>query len=156
MEGVDQLDHNISKLRIDIRMKKGWWPFFAGLVNLSVQNASLLYRSIAEEQRLDRGDRLAFTHRIALSCLARAQLKYRGRPSNRLSRAGAVLPAIRFDRLDHLVVFTTKQILYVCAVPQKSQANVLEMPSGTARGLICAISQALSYVLSSRLVLLCF
>ena len=53
MGGVDQLDHNISKLRIGMRIKKWWWPMFSWLLNVSMQNAWLVYRRIAEEQDLD-------------------------------------------------------------------------------------------------------
>ena len=47
---VDQMDHNIGKLRPAIRMKKWWWPLFLWLLVVSMQNAWLLYRNVANEQ----------------------------------------------------------------------------------------------------------
>ena len=73
-----------------------------------MQNAWLVYRRIAEKQDLDRLNFLAFTRRITLYYLAHGKQEYRGRPSKRPSQSGvAVLPEIRFDRLDHLVVSTS-------------------------------------------------
>jgi hypothetical protein len=44
MGGVDRMDQNVSKYRISIRSKKWWWPVFAHLLDVTVQNAWLLYR----------------------------------------------------------------------------------------------------------------
>jgi hypothetical protein len=44
MGGVDRMDQNISKYRISIRSKKWWWPIFAHLLDVTVQNAWILYR----------------------------------------------------------------------------------------------------------------
>ena len=90
-----------------------------------MQNAWLVYRRIAEERDLDRFDFLTFTRRITLYYSARRKQEYRGRPSKWPSRSGvAVLPEIRFDRLDHLVS-TPNQIR--CALSQKGATNVPEM-----------------------------
>ena len=57
-----------------MRMKKCWWPLFSWLLNVSVQNAWLVYPRIAEEQDLDRLNFLVFTRRITLYYLARAEV----------------------------------------------------------------------------------
>lgn len=44
MGGTDRMDQNISKYRISIRSKKWWWPLFAYMPDVAVQNAWLLYR----------------------------------------------------------------------------------------------------------------
>ena len=41
MGDVDQLDDDISKLGIGMRMKKWWWPLFSWILNVSVHNAWL-------------------------------------------------------------------------------------------------------------------
>ena len=61
MGGVDQMDHNIGKLRPAIRMRKWWWPLFSWLLGVFMQNAWLLYRRVANEQGLDALDFLGFT-----------------------------------------------------------------------------------------------
>lgn len=38
------MDQNGSKYRISIRSKKWWWPLFAHITDVAVQNACLLYR----------------------------------------------------------------------------------------------------------------
>ncbi|MGH0149631.1 UNVERIFIED_CONTAM: hypothetical protein FKN15_056906 [Acipenser sinensis] len=44
MGGTDRMDQNIGSYRIGIRSKKWWWPFFAFLPDVAMQNAWLLYR----------------------------------------------------------------------------------------------------------------
>ena len=44
MGGVDRMDQNVSKYRISMRSKKWWWPTVAHLLDVTVQNAWLLYR----------------------------------------------------------------------------------------------------------------
>jgi DNA excision repair protein ERCC-6 len=47
MGGVDRMDQNIGAYRICIRNKKWWWPLFAYLLDVSMQNAWLLHRLTA-------------------------------------------------------------------------------------------------------------
>lgn len=44
MGGVDRMDQNISKYRIQMRNKKWWWSIFAYFPDVAVQNSWLLYR----------------------------------------------------------------------------------------------------------------
>ena len=44
MGGVDRLDQNVSTYRTNIRIKKWWFPYFAHMLEASLQNAWLLYR----------------------------------------------------------------------------------------------------------------
>jgi len=44
MAGVDRMDQNIATYRISIRSRKWWWPLFAYLIDVAMQNAWLLYR----------------------------------------------------------------------------------------------------------------
>ena len=44
MGGVDQMDQNISTYRISIRKRRWWWPMFAWLVKVSVNNSWQLSR----------------------------------------------------------------------------------------------------------------
>jgi len=44
MGGVDRADQNVSLYRITMRTKKWWWPLFAHVIDLMMQNAWLLYR----------------------------------------------------------------------------------------------------------------
>ncbi len=44
MGGVDRMDQNVSCYRISIRSKKWWWPLFAYMVDVAVQNAWILYK----------------------------------------------------------------------------------------------------------------
>ena len=110
MGGVDRLDENIAKLRFGIRMKKWWWPLFSWLLSVSVQNAWQIYKEIGQSQEgIDRMDFLEFTRRIVWCYLFRSQQRVRGRPPSRVS-SSRVIPEIRYDRLDHLVCSTKKQM----------------------------------------------
>ncbi|XP_070173741.1 piggyBac transposable element-derived protein 3-like [Littorina saxatilis] len=44
MGGVDRADQNINAYRISLRTKKWWWPYFAHVLELVMQNAWLLFR----------------------------------------------------------------------------------------------------------------
>lgn len=44
MGGVDRMDQNIATYRISIRSRKWWWPLFAYMVDVAMQNAWLIYR----------------------------------------------------------------------------------------------------------------
>lgn len=44
MGGTDRMDQNISSYRCSIRSKKWWWPLFLFGLEVSMQNAWLLYR----------------------------------------------------------------------------------------------------------------
>ena len=58
MGGVDRMDQNVSTYRISIRSKKWWWPLFAYLLDVAMQNSWLVYRLTegAKRQPLDQLD----------------------------------------------------------------------------------------------------
>jgi hypothetical protein len=68
MGGVDRMDQNISKYRVQIRSKKWWWPFFAYIVDVSVQNAWLLYR-LCPSYNQRQLDLLGFRREICQVCV---------------------------------------------------------------------------------------
>ena len=113
MGGVDRLDQNVNKLRIGIRMKKWWWPLFSWMLNVSVQNAWRVYRDISQDQQLENIDMLQFTRRIVQYYLATQTLKKRSGVTVRCR----ILPEIRYDEKNHLIVSVKKQIR--CALCQK-------------------------------------
>ena len=82
-----------------------------------MQNVWLLYRRVANEQGLDALDFLGFTRRIALCYLSSGEQASRGRPSTRMTASYKVLPEVRYNRLDHLIVSTDK--LVRCALCNK-------------------------------------
>ncbi|GFR80160.1 PiggyBac transposable element-derived protein 3 [Elysia marginata] len=66
MGGTDRMDQNIANCRVNIRVKKWWWPLFVFCLNTSSHNAWCLYRkSAAAKQRSL--DYLGFLRHIALS-----------------------------------------------------------------------------------------
>lgn len=68
MGGTDRMDQNVAQYRTSIRSKKWYWPIFAWLLDVSIQNAWHLYREMREElpgeQKMDL---LAFRRYIAQS-----------------------------------------------------------------------------------------
>ena len=45
MGGTDRQDQNVNKYRISIRTKKWWWPLFSWGIDVTIQNAWLLFRA---------------------------------------------------------------------------------------------------------------
>ena len=41
MRGTDRMDQNVNCYRVNIRMKKWWWPKFSWLLDVTVENAWL-------------------------------------------------------------------------------------------------------------------
>lgn len=111
MGGVDRLDENISKVRVNIRGKKWYYQTNAFPLNASVNNALQLHRwSTKGSKTLDL---LHFTREICKTYF----LKYSSRPG-RVGRPSAptpvvsyrlVPPAARFDRMDHYIQKSEKQ-----------------------------------------------
>lgn len=111
MGGVDRLDENISKLRVGIRGKKWYWQLLAFPLNVSVNNAWLLYRmtTFGKEKPLDH---LAFTREITLSYLKKYSCRVNpGRPLH--NKVGAVdkrvTADVRFDNIGHMIDSSEKQ-----------------------------------------------
>ncbi|GFS22012.1 PiggyBac transposable element-derived protein 3-like [Elysia marginata] len=74
MGGTDRMDQNIANYRVNIRIKKWWWPLLVFCLNTFTNNACCLYRKTAAA-RQRRLDYLGFLRHIALSYVH----KYRGR-----------------------------------------------------------------------------
>jgi len=51
MGGVDRADQNVSAYRITMRTKKWWWPLFAYVLDLVIQNGWLLYHKTPSWQQ---------------------------------------------------------------------------------------------------------
>ena len=55
MGGVNCMDQNIATYRISIRSRKWWWPLFAYLLDVVMQNAWIIYQQTegAQHRPLD-------------------------------------------------------------------------------------------------------
>ena len=110
-----------------------------------MQNAWLLYRRVANEQGLDALEFLGFTRRVALCYLSSGEQPSRGRPSTRMTASYKVLSEVRYDRLDHLIVSTDKQVR--CALCYKTSTTLVPKVQGLAtRGLFCFLSQKVVFL----------
>ena len=63
MGGVDRMDQNIAVYRISIRSRKWWWPLFAYLIDVAMQNAWLIYR-LTDSANHEPKDQLEFRRDI--------------------------------------------------------------------------------------------
>lgn len=102
MGGTDRMDQNISTYRISIRSKKWWWPLFAYMPDVAMQNAWLLYRK--SSATLTRPmDLLQFRREVCQVYLTRYAYRSNiGRPMRQqvcLDRR--VLADVRFDGREH-------------------------------------------------------
>ncbi|XP_039281477.1 piggyBac transposable element-derived protein 3-like isoform X1 [Nilaparvata lugens] len=117
MGGVDRLDENVAAYRINIRNKKWYWPIIAYLLNVSMNNAWLLYRMTQRgvENKLDL---LGFTRYIVRTYLQTCTTPRpsSGRPSMKVSNR--VLPEVRFSGKDHFLETVEKQVR--CALCSKA------------------------------------
>nr|CAH7726537.1 unnamed protein product [Callosobruchus chinensis] len=102
MGGTDQMDANLNVYRIGVRGKKWWWPIFTWLVDVSIQNAWILQKSDGRNM-----SQLEFRRQIAQCWLTRYKNmpKHCGRPQSTGQSSARILPAIRYDRLDHFVEY---------------------------------------------------
>nr|CAD7595708.1 unnamed protein product [Timema genevievae] len=110
MGGVDRLDENISKLRIHFRMKKWYYQLFAFPINVSINNAWLIYRQMPryKERPLDL---LGFTRQVTNCYFQKYSARMIiGRPlRNPKSIDKRVLDDVRYDRIEHLISPLGKQ-----------------------------------------------
>ena len=104
MGGVDRMDQNIGTYRISIRSKKWWWPFFAFMPDMVMQNAWNLYRLTPKYQE-EPLDLLAFRRSVCKVYLMRfSQRVSLGRPVGRpLALHKRVPDAVRLDGTNHLI-----------------------------------------------------
>lgn len=110
MGGVDRLDENVSKLRIGVRGKKWYWQLLMFPINVSVNNAWLLFRW-TNTYKTKRLDLLSFTREISLTYLKKYSSRLTlGRPIQNVSAVDKrVTMAVRFDNIGHLISKGDKQ-----------------------------------------------
>jgi hypothetical protein len=102
MGGTDRMDQNISTYRINIRSKKWWWPLFAYMPDVAMQNAWLLYRK-SPAGLSNAMDLLQFRREVCHVYLTRyASRTAMGRPmGHRVALDRRVLADVRFDGREH-------------------------------------------------------
>lgn len=116
MGGTDLMDENIGRHRIAIRSKKWWWSLFTWMLDVSIQNAWVLYKRSGKSVT-----QLQFRRDIVNTYLQRygTASKGAGRPlsaslsSTQGSRIG---DAIRYDRTDHLLISISNKKRRRCAM----------------------------------------
>ncbi|XP_039281885.1 piggyBac transposable element-derived protein 3-like [Nilaparvata lugens] len=113
MGGVDRLDENISKMRINIRSNKWYWQLFSFPLNASMNNAWQLHRWV-RKNKPEQLDLLAFTRQICMSYLQKYSKRLAlGRPSRIVQALGAVdkrvTDHVRYDGLNHHIVPNERQ-----------------------------------------------
>lgn len=115
MGGTDLMDENVGRYRIGVRSKKWWWPLFSWLIDVSIQNAWVLYKKSGKSVT-----QLQFRREIVNTYLSKygTASKGAGRPSSSLtsSQGNRVSDAIRYDRIDHLLVYIPDQKRRRCAM----------------------------------------
>lgn len=102
MGGVDRCDENISLYRTSIRGKKWYWPLIAQGLDMAIHNAWQYHKTAKGDL-----DHLTFRRQIALGLLQQNKkisgVYSRGRPGENENAA------IRYDRMDHLVIPQDRQ-----------------------------------------------
>lgn len=111
MGGVDRMDQNIAVYRISIRSRKWWWPLFAYLLDVAMQNAWLIYRltNAAKHRPLDQ---LEFRRDICNAYFMKYKLERPavGRLSGRPKPLDARVPNdVRHDGKDHYMASSHTQ-----------------------------------------------
>jgi len=127
MGGVDRMDQNIGAYRISVRTRKWWWPLFAYLLDVSMQNAWLLYR-LTPAYDVEPLDQLEFRRNICNLYYKRYHPQNRssiGRPMGRAQPLSSRVPQeIRLDGLNHLLESSgTQRRCAVCRLKTRRQCN---------------------------------
>ncbi|XP_046685485.1 piggyBac transposable element-derived protein 3-like [Homalodisca vitripennis] len=106
MGGVDRMDQGVSNYRVNIRGKKWWWCIFTWMIDAAAHNAWVLMRATGSNISL-----LQFRREIVKTYLTNYKVLPKG-PGRTLSASRfsnsscPVSDAIRYDRVDHLIVPT--------------------------------------------------
>ena len=100
------MDQNIAVYHLSIRMKKWWWPLFAFMPNLFVNNAWFLYRCCPSYEN-DQLNLLGFTRRLVTSYLLKYSVKQRS-----LTPSFMVCDEVQLDRDNQVIVSIPKQRQY--------------------------------------------
>lgn len=100
MGGTDRMDQNVNAYRIRIRNRKFYWPILTWLIDISINNAWIIYKKY-----IGNVSQLQFRRQIVLTYLQKYAIipKGPGRPPSLKSLHGRVQEESRFDGLDHLV-----------------------------------------------------
>ena len=98
------MDQNLNKYRMSIRSKKWWWPLFAFIPEVALQNAWLLYRQTPSYQER-KMDFLAFRRELCKVYFALYSKQMLGRrPGGRPRSLSQRLPDdVRFDGIKHYI-----------------------------------------------------
>lgn len=97
MGGVDRMDQNVSLYRIGNRGKKWWSSIFTWLVDVSVQNAWQLQRSVQQTM-----PQLEFRRQIAIFyCKHYGVAPITPGPTRKRKMEGTVLESLRYDGVNH-------------------------------------------------------
>lgn len=110
MGGVDRMDENIAKMRVNVRGKKWYWQLFSFPLNCSINNAWQLHRW-ARRSKADQLDLLGFTRHICLAYLQKySQKGSPGRPVRLVKSVDKrVTDFVRFDGVNHFIIQNDKQ-----------------------------------------------
>lgn len=122
MGGTDRMDQNVSQYRIGVRSKKWWWPLFAFLPDVVIQNAWHIYRKspAAEHQPLNLLQfRRAIVHSYVMKYRSRLDI---GRPVGRSRPLDERLPTdVRYDGIHHYIdPITTQRRCALCGMKVKT------------------------------------
>ena len=110
MGGVDRLDQNIGTYRISMRSKKWWWPVFAFLPDVAINNDWLLYR-LSPAQNSSPMDQLAFKRSVAQTYLELLKVQEHVPPVMRAqqTKRQKVAPEVRHSGVGHHLRSMPKQ-----------------------------------------------
>lgn len=125
MGGVDRMDQNIATYRMSVRSRKWWWPLFAYLLDVAMQNARIIYRQ-TEAARHRPLDQLEFRRDVCNIYYTRHSLERPsvGRPVGRPKHVDIRVPGeIRHDRTDHFIESIPTQRRCACGVKVKRQCS---------------------------------
>lgn len=98
MGGTDLMDECVANYRIGVRSKKWYWPIFTWLLDVTINNAWLLYRKTHEKT-----SNLDFRREIVRTYLARYGAPSKSPGPARTSIPHTLLNSIRYDGLHHYV-----------------------------------------------------
>ncbi|KAI4470380.1 transposase is4 [Holotrichia oblita] len=109
MGGTDRMDQNVAYYRTSLRSKKWYWPLFIWELDVSVQNAWLLYRKMRENvANQPEIDLLEFQRDVAKALLT-SYGKIPSRPGNVHSMQKRVGSDTRYDNTGHLICSQDKR-----------------------------------------------
>ena len=99
MGDTDREDQNVNRLRTSLRSKKWWWALFTWGLDVTVQNAWLIYKSINPNMKL-----VAFRRSVARELLLLNGSKpYGGQRVKNKLRNSSNSGELRFSQFPHLV-----------------------------------------------------